>query len=828
MMKLCHVKKLVAAFTTSVLFMAGATAASAAVVESVSDQSIVSSGLSALPKTPRGFISGDSQIIPDIVSGTPDGDGYEYPRDIYVQTGYSNMTFSAKKLGTYTDECGEDHFINAEITMENNDSVGVGLRNGGFTFDLTGWAKSPSLAHFHVHLFAQDGTTLPSQLYTGFSDFDEGETVILGKGITHTFMRSDADIKHDGSVFVGTTNNTDVDQESDSYQKHYLGVTVSPDFDFQYGNKDYTDQAHGGMTLAPLILHDSDYYPLKSSEPLHIRYDANGGQGHEDDDLLKHERDSQGSYYYHLGDEHSDMYHLLKTPTKTKLSRPGYRFNGWAIKPDGSCPTHYQIFPHRSMTVYAQWQKVSTISFDANGGEGTFPAYTGDSGSEFNLLKVRNVFSKEGYYFTEYLGSDGKKYQEGYTIKLPDYNLTLQPVWIKGHPSITYDENWNDGVARYSESDDYEYGQTIQLKKADPRPGYRFIGWNSQRDGSGKMYTSEYTFTDIFGEMLFAQWQKVYQVTLDMNDNDKPLVSYHDPGTVINPNTLSGLVQRKGYQFIGWNTKKDGTGENVPQLKLQQNTVLFAQWRKSITWTDLTPAHPTSHTVSFDSKGGSPVDPVRADYGQKVTLPVPSRPGFQFMGWFTTPDGKGERLSELTLTTDTTVYASWKKAIPMTDLTPAHKTERNILFRSNDPQDVVITVHSVDGDSISTQVGLTRQGYRLVGWADHEGSAVVTVPADSRLMVDGDRTLYAVWEQNTALDKPSSQKPVTPSHPRVVSEASSPVGKLASTGSGVEPLLIAAGVLIALALLDLAWLKWGARRARAKNGGMRGENGDYL
>lgn len=238
--------------------------------------------------------------------------------------------------------------------------------------------------------------------------------------------------------------------------------------------------------------------------------------------------------------------------------------------------------------------------------------------------------------------------------------------------------------------------------------------------------------------------------------------------------------------------------------------------------------YPRPHQLLFDTEGGAPVDPVRADYGQKVSLPVPSRPGFQFMGWFTTPDGKGERLSELTLTTDTTVYASWKKAIPITDLTPAHKTERNILFRSNDPQDVVITVHAVDGDSISTQVGLTRQGYRLVGWADHEGSAVVSVPVDSRLMVDGDRTLYAVWEQNTALDKPSSQKPVISSHPRVLSEASSPVGKLASTGSGVEPLLIAAGVLIALALLDLVWMKWCARRARVKNGGMRGDNGDYL
>lgn len=292
---------------------------------------------------------------------------------------------------------------------------------------------------------------------------------------------------------------------------------------------------------------------------------------------------------------------------------------------------------------------------------------------------------------------------------------------------------------------------------------------------------------------------------------------YNDPTVEQNHFTVEkNPYSRPGYQFVGWNTKKDGSGlmVNSDLVLPDSNITVYAQWKKSVPMVDLTPAHPTSHTVSFDSEGGAPVDPVHADYGQKVTLPVPSRPGFQFMGWFTTPDGKGERLSELTLTTDTTVYASWKKAIPITDLTPAHKTERNILFRSNDPQDVVITVHAVDGDSISTQVGLTRQGYRLVGWADHEGSAVVSVPVDSRLMVDGDRTLYAVWEQNTALDKPSSKKPVIPSRPRVVSEAPHE-GELAHTGSDAAKILIlSAVVLIALGVLMVNVSLWDYRHSR--------------
>lgn len=852
-MKFNRLRKAVTAVTVSLLFAFGAAGAHAAVTDtSQTAGGSVTHDLSEYPTNPRAFISGS---FPDYSQGTPGQTfftnlphwddywhivnrsgksifyGYD-PKPTYAKEyAWRHVARAGQHIGIFTDECGGDHFINADFLLVNdtghgNAAVGVWANDEHLSFELTG--NGGDLSQIDVHLWSEDGYPLPSQIYMGFSDLDEGETVILGDGITSSYLRQDAEITHHGSTFTGTSNNSNEDPSSDAYQKHYLGVTVSPDFSFSYGNKDYTELENGGLTFAPFIRSTSDYYPLMAGQPLTVSYDANGGEGNSPEaENVKHERHVYGFTIEGEPQAYDDTQVDLKR--NPDITRKGYRFNGWSMKPDGSCPlTNYSVHNiHHSMTVYARWEKLpptSTISFDPNGGLWTIDPYTGVVGSTFDLSKLRNRFSKPGYSFTEWMGSDGKKYGYLDTITVPAYDLTLKPIW-KG-VFVTFDENWGDGVSRTSQQESADGGY-VKIKKAGSRPGYRFLGWNTKADGSGQKLSSFTNQIRVFKDATyFAQWVKTYQVKLDPNGGvGEPSVrEYAADGTAFPDASFT----RDGYKFVGWNTAADGSGQDIIWMRVTQDVTLYAQWKKSVPMVDLTPAHPTSHTLLFDTEGGAPVDPVRADYGQKVTLPVPSRPGFQFMGWFTIPDGKGERLSELRLTTDTTVYASWKKAIPITDLTPAHKTERNSLFRSNDPQDVVITVHAVDGDSISTQVGLTRQGYRLVGWADHEGSAVVSVPVDSRLMVDGDRTLYAVWEQNTALDKPSSKKPVTPSHPRVVSEASSPVGELASTGSGVEPLLIAAGVLIALALLDLAWMKWGVRRARAKNGGMRGDNGDYL
>jgi len=72
---------------------------------------------------------------------------------------------------------------------------------------------------------------------------------------------------------------------------------------------------------------------------------------------------------------------------------------------------------------------------------------------------------------------------------------------------------------------------------------------------------------------------------------------------------------------------------------------------------------PSTYTVSFDSQGGSAVGSITVQSEESFTLPSePTREGYEFKGWFTQADGKGEEFTTSTkVTGNMTVYASWQK-----------------------------------------------------------------------------------------------------------------------------------------------------------------------
>ena len=54
----------------------------------------------------------------------------------------------------------------------------------------------------------------------------------------------------------------------------------------------------------------------------------------------------------------------------------------------------------------------------------------------------------------------------------------------------------------------------------------------------------------------------------------------------------------------------------------------------------------TEYTITFDSKGGSVVQPVKASAGAAITAPAdPTKDGFVFAGWYESTDG-GVTLSD--------------------------------------------------------------------------------------------------------------------------------------------------------------------------------------
>jgi uncharacterized repeat protein (TIGR02543 family) len=66
--------------------------------------------------------------------------------------------------------------------------------------------------------------------------------------------------------------------------------------------------------------------------------------------------------------------------------------------------------------------------------------------------------------------------------------------------------------------------------------------------------------------------------------------------------------------------------------------------------------------VTFDSQGGSAVSPINVIPGETYgTLTTPSRPGYTFKGWWTTPSTGGSEVSaSITVTSDHTLYARWE------------------------------------------------------------------------------------------------------------------------------------------------------------------------
>lgn len=139
-----------------------------------------------------------------------------------------------------------------------------------------------------------------------------------------------------------------------------------------------------------------------------------------------------------------------------------------------------------------------------------------------------------------------------------------------------------------------------------------------------------------------------------------------------------------------------------------------------------------THTVTFDTAGGTPVDAQTVNDGEQAIDPgTPVRDGYTFTGWlldgepydFTTP-----------VTGDVTLVAGWEET---PDPTPVTHT---VTFdTANGGAPVKVTV--VDGEPVGKPADPTYDGYTFAGWAlDGE-------PYNFDTPVTGDITLTALWEK---------------------------------------------------------------------------------
>ena len=293
--------------------------------------------------------------------------------------------------------------------------------------------------------------------------------------------------------------------------------------------------------------------------------------------------------------------------------------------------------------------------------------------------------------------------------------------------TVTFDANGGTGGGV---KEDIAHGSTLGTIAPDEpkRDGYQFIGWNTDRNASSAL-NDDYAIT---GEVtLYAVWEaNAYTVTFDKNGGEGTMDGMtFTYGTA--QNLSANAFTRAGYTFAGWARKAGATeiefadGASVINLTAADGgkVTLYAVWRAN------------TYTVTFDPnyEGGAESDKEVIYDSVYGILPVPTRVGYTFDGWYLN-DELVNAATQVTTADNHTLTAHWT-AIEYTIVYNGLRGTKH-----SNP-----TSYTIESNEIVLQAPTSvPTGYTFDGWYNGEDK-VTAIPAGSY----GNLTLTACWKANS-------------------------------------------------------------------------------
>lgn len=412
--------------------------------------------------------------------------------------------------------------------------------------------------------------------------------------------------------------------------------------------------------------------------------------------------------------------------------REGWSFVGWYTAETGGERVEKTTPATGSMTLYARWERIFQLRFDANAGEDpvtNLPEAMRNSDGTFRI--PGDIPQRQGFTFLGWsreAADLSPEYNAGDTVTITE-DTTFYGIWRKHTVfRLIYHANGGQGVPEPETAETDEVSHTFTVTMHFPtREGWQFLGWAESADGTQLVFGGEPC--QVSGEKtLYAQWQQeTRQVTVTfLNGNTEAarltLISGSCPG--------GGMPQdpvRAGYRFLGWNTRQDGTGTALkPDTAVEADLTVYAQWEavKKVTVTFLDRDEEVAQLILEPGAaigGDLPGDPVRS--------------GYLFRGWNTQLDGSGKTLSADSLVSqDLTAYAQWEKITRVT-----------VIFQDRSEEADRITLDIGAQISHNMPEDPVRKGYRFLGWNTREdGTGKKLLPST---VIREDQTAYAQWKK---------------------------------------------------------------------------------
>ena len=142
---------------------------------------------------------------------------------------------------------------------------------------------------------------------------------------------------------------------------------------------------------------------------------------------------------------------------------------------------------------------------------------------------------------------------------------------------------------------------------------------------------------------------------------------------------------------------------------------------------------PAVYTVTFETDGGSVIEPQMVNDGGYATYPgTPEKEGFLFKGWYLNVEQEIEYLFNLPVHSNITLYAKWDKI-------------QNIVSFESEGQ-IVHTETVYYGDTVSKPATPTNEGHTFLGWFTDD---TFSTQFEFDTEIKSDITLYAGWKANT-------------------------------------------------------------------------------
>nr|WP_148275326.1 InlB B-repeat-containing protein [Desulfosporosinus meridiei] len=275
------------------------------------------------------------------------------------------------------------------------------------------------------------------------------------------------------------------------------------------------------------------------------------------------------------------------------------------------------------------------------------------------------------------------------------------------------------------------------IRKYTPE-GTLLAKWGTRGNSAGQFDNPYGIAADSAGNVYVADTnnnriQKLapaYTVTFDSNGGS-PVAAISNV-TANATVTLPAAPTKEGYTFAGWYTDNGVFAQAfTAATPVTGNLTVYAKWT----------AASATHTVTFDSNGGSPVVAIsNVTANATVTLPVaPTKEGYTFAGWYTDNGVFAQAFTASTpVTGSITVYAKWTAA----------SATHTVTFNSNGGSPVAAISNVTANATVTLPAAPTKEGYTFAGWYTDNGVFAQAFTASTP--VTADLTVYAKWTRNSS------------------------------------------------------------------------------